>query len=276
MIFAFHVSFNNCVYIVYVISSFSLASKLAQDAALAYYSAALTFPCTAARALGDEVQEECHLCVVGARAEAALPIDIWAELAIVHSVRKLTIDFTGPAAASDISVQRERHWPSSDNTRVCLRIVEPGLFHESALGTALLTARAMPANMPDAFILFNPGLGSPGWEASWRLTVRALLAARKPLLLTALSVADAARDERLLAAEAIASGLPGWASHGVGGTYVKNPFASLLSACGDGLASDEHEARGLRPREAWVPDGAAPGAANACYRVLRPEGRCDR
>ena len=42
----------------------------------------------------------------------------------------------------------------------------------------------------DAFVLFNPGMGEPEWLRAWVPTLDALAAARRPLLLTALSRAD--------------------------------------------------------------------------------------
>ena len=67
-------------------------------------------------------------------------------------------------------------------------------------------------SLPDAYVLFNPGFGEPGWADAWTPTIRALLAARKPVLLTALSAADAARDAAF------------WANV-VGGGQKRGPFS---------------------------------------------------
>lgn len=80
--------------------------------------------------------------------------------------------------------------------------------------------------MADAYVLFNPGFGEPGWERAWSQTLDALLVAERPVLATALSRADAARDGAFLGRV-----LPHvWpqppaelAAH-----YVDNPWASTL------------------------------------------------
>lgn len=270
-------------------SALESADKQTRLAGLAVLSAALTFPTSVARSwdllITDQHRahtspKQLRLHVIGARAEAALPVHIWSELALLTGVGSLDIEFSGPAAAPE-GVAVARTWAGPDGQRLNLKLAHPDLFHRSELGQALLAqARDVPAAfhdashvtlpemLPDAFVLFNPGLGEPGWERAWAPTMRALLAARRPLLMTALSTGDAARDVAFLeqidwvgsgsAPQAVVEAPP----------YADSPFRSLLSANGDGLAQDETGSEGGGSK------GAA-GAANACFRVLAPRVNAD-
>ena len=135
-----------------------------------------------------------------------------------------------------------RDYTTSDGER-SVRIAEAygvghrTCFHSGATGQALLRAYAAPGSrlpsqvealLPDAYVLFNPGLGTDARGADWIPTVRALLAARRPLLLTALDKSDAVRDEAVMSTE-----LERW--HSAGGRvrtaspYAPNHFGSLLN-----------------------------------------------
>ena len=256
--------------------AYASADGACQLAGLAVLSAALTFPLTIARSwktlLGheDEPIGGWRLGVVGARAEAALPVHMWSELAMLTHARRLTIDFCGPSAAPP-SVLPHREWTGPDGQRLELRLpAKPDLFHRSRVGRELLEhARAgavapssaaedpppphalppLPDDRPHAYILFNPGLGEHGWERAWSPTLRALCAARTPLLLSALSRDDAARDAAFFAsarpsASVIASVAP---------EHQDNPFASLIAASGDGIG-----------------EGSGVARANSCCAVVLP------
>ena len=178
-------------------------------------SAALTFPLTCAYAWRDLAPEGLctRLCVVGARAEATLPLVIWRELSEL-SQAEVTVDMLGPAAKTTPQELME-----SGRGRISIeQSCKPDLFHRSELGRALASqSRADSENLPDAFALFNPGFGEPGWERAWRPTVEALFASRRPVVLTALSPADAGRDALF------------WArTTGAEINYGSNPWCSLL------------------------------------------------
>ena len=99
---------------------------------------------------------------------------------------------------------------------------EAALFHESALHRAHLSG----SELPDAFVLFNPRLGEPGWDRAWAPTVHTLLALRRPVLLTALSASDAEQDAAFWSVVAAREGHAARA----GLEYAANPWTSLLAA----------------------------------------------
>jgi len=113
-----------------------------------------------------------------------------------------------------------------DDGRGVSVVPEAALFHESALHRAHLSG----AELPDAFVLFNPGLGEPGWDRAWAPTVHALLALRRPVLLTALSASDAEQDAAFWSLAAAREGGNGQAAVPVGLEYAANPWTSLLAA----------------------------------------------
>lgn len=272
--------------------AFSTADQQTQLAGLAVLSAALTFPLAVARSWATiaprrDPDSVCRLCVVGARAEAALPVHIWAELSALTGVSKLAIEFSGPSADAE-GVPAQRKWTGPDGHEVHLSKGPADLFHRGELGQALLersrseaSASAdseaghgsgvdshIEASLPDAFVLFNPGLGEPGWERAWAPTMRALLASRRPLLMTALSRSDAARDVAFLDDR-----VPQWGGNaaaivGLRQPYVDSPFASLLSAAGDGLVGVDSAPHAGMAATATAQAGGQGGAANSAYRVL--------
>ena len=246
--------------------AFHAADNTTQMAGLAVLSAALTFPMTLARHLNELVGEAttCKICIVGARAEAALPDHIWNEVTSLTGVKTLDVEFAGPSSAPpNMPSVRSFVDPSSQCTTRLFISKQGDLYHRSDVGRALL-ARAhgraeaedgpLPLDLPDAYVLFNPGLGEPGWERAWEPTMSALFAADRPLLMTALSRQDAARDEQFIADRVATRAAGGGAPVGrAAAEYTNNPYRSLLSANGEGLiAPDDYEA----------------AAANSCARML--------
>lgn len=238
---------------------FAAADVADQQAGLSILSTSLTFPLTVARhwpslrRTSDGNEKAWTLCVVGSRAESTLPTKIWKELAVLIGVESLHVSFVGPKAAPP-GVEAEREWRSPDGHTLRLSLPADGgdLFHRSKMGRALLKGALkgglpcseLQATLPDAFVLFNPGTGEPGWEKAWAPTMRALSAAQRPLLMTALSTGDAARDAHFIAEhvdEAAAAPF-----RAASATYAQNPFASLAVA---------HAVDGV-------------GAANYCSRVV--------
>ena len=183
--------------------------------------------------------------VVGARAEAALPVHLWRELAVLSGAAHVAVEMCGPACCP----------PGVARVRACsgleLALAEPaGFFHASPTGRALLRGAPPPEPLPDAFVLFNPGLGEPGWERAWGGTLAALAASQRPLLFTALSAADAARDDAFLRRAGV---LAGGELHVE--PYVVNAWASAL------VESDGTRSNGLwRALPAGTLRRASPGA----------------
>ena len=246
--------------------AFNAADAPTQHAALRALSAALTYPLTVARAwsrLALPTDEAVRICIVGARAEASMPMHMWAELPLLTGASNIALECSGPASAP-AGVSAERSWSSpSGAQRLSMSLGEADLFHRSATGRALLDrarrglASAPPLAaeaLPDAYVLFNPGFGEPGWERAWTPTLAALHAAERPLLLTALSAADAARDAAFLAG--MGERAPGLAAT-ADAPYADNPFGSLL---GDG--SDLGSAK---------VDAAPPGGTDATAAASPPD-----
>jgi hypothetical protein len=81
------------------------------------------------------------------------------------------------------------------------------------------------------YALFNPGFGHPNLKSQWGQTLKFLLRTGKPMLITAHSIIDAARDRAILEemlADASAEG-DGHSSHGESSPrYAENPYASRM------------------------------------------------
>ena len=141
-----------------------------------------------------------------------MPLPLWREALCLGGWKGLHLDMVGPKVADT---------KTRDDGRGLTVVPEVALFHESALHRALLDG----AELPHAFVLFNPGLGEPGWDQAWAPTVRALLTLRRPVFLTALSTSDAKQDAAF------------WARQGqtANPKYAVNPWTSLLAAevCGN-------------------------------------------
>lgn len=128
-----------------------------------------------------------HVCVVGARAEATLPVHYWNEILMNNDENipvSWTLDFCGPevlATSSNVTLK------SINGSSIVLRWTHSGYLHEMS-------------DPPEwnGFVLYNPGLGHDHLREGWMPTIEYLLSTQKPLLLTAHSKLDAERDARLL------------------------------------------------------------------------------
>ncbi|KAE8912015.1 hypothetical protein PF005_g2802 [Phytophthora fragariae] len=132
--------------------------------------------------LAEKAKFELH--VVGARAEAMMPRYLWDELSFFHPGQQFAIKLVGDhvpvmSARKKTSTTRE-----NENEFVELQLIN-GLYHKietRKLGT------------PDAFVLYNPGIGHPHLRESWEPTIQAVLASCKPVLITSFSLEDQQRD----------------------------------------------------------------------------------
>lgn len=200
--------------------AYEAAEATAREAAVDLLTGGLTFPYTLAsvgQRFGGGAGQPVRICVVGARAEASMPLPLWREALCLAGWDALRVDMVGPKV-SDTKAR--------DDGRGVSVVPEAALFHESALHRAHLSG----AELPDAFVLFNPGLGEPGWDRAWAPTVHALLALRRPVLLTALSASDAEQDAAFWSLAAAREGGNGQAAVPVGLEYAANPWTSLLAA----------------------------------------------
>lgn len=189
----------------------SLSVSLTMDGAHALVALVTT---AALRDATDPSSTDLTLHVIGARAEAMMPRHLWDELAFFHpDVRALELKLIGdhvPALRSSSKT------PKNQPQRVVAVENITGLYHDAAVMAQLQTP-------PQAFVLFNPGVGHPYLRDRWRPTIASLLASGKPLLLSSFSKADQDRDVAALKDLALASGSPL--------TFVVppqlNPFRSL-------------------------------------------------
>ena len=186
----------------------------------------LSFPLTIAHALPwlqlPEGADTLELCILGAREEAdeRVPMSAWLELCALADApvaRKVKLAMVGPEVAG-----RARSHGNGE-----LHVVQPApiraCFDEVA-------ASDPDASMPDAFVLFNPGLHAGKY--SWRSTMQAVLATGRPVVLTAYSDQDAASDAEWLA-EGLCTRRP---------AYVTNPWASLQAWGYDGCGTTDARA----------------------------------
>jgi hypothetical protein len=156
---------------------------------------------------GDPLRWAC----VGARAESTLPYHYWKEMLFLlsnHDNRQhdVAMDFCGPEVHTKIPNNRIE----LDGSALSLRWFHRGLFHE------LPTTKQQPDW--DAYILLNPGVGHDNLRQDWKPTLVQLLSSGKPILLTAHSEKDAARDAQLLAQE-----------YQLSVDYQVNPFRSRIT-----------------------------------------------
>ena len=152
----------------------------------------LSYPLTLAHYLphllpaDSQEQQEQHLAILGARAEATLPAVWWKEslgLRAAHAHLRMQGPET-PATA------KPEHLVLDDTRQLWLQY-EQGLYHQ------------LPTSNPSAeIILFNPGLGHPHLAASWAPTLAKLQAEQKTVLWTAHSPQDRDRDVALLETQA--------------------------------------------------------------------------
>lgn len=131
-----------------------------------------------------------RVCVVGARAEATLPVYYWNEMLLIHdkntesTLLEWTLDFCGPETLTTSSNVTLRH----ENNTLKLQWTHSGYLHDMT----------DPKPEWDGFVLYNPGLGHDHLKEGWKPTIEYLVAAEKPMLLTAHSETDAKRDAQVL------------------------------------------------------------------------------
>lgn len=146
------------------------------------YSYVLTLSRFLPELLSNQAQQKLELHVIGARAEAMMPRYLWDELSFFHPDKQFTIKLVGDHVP--VLPKRMQSTGSSDDSAIQLENIT-GLYHKLKPGKV---------GIPDAFVLYNPGVGHPHLRESWRPTMETVLASRKPVLLTSFSVEDQQRD----------------------------------------------------------------------------------
>ncbi|KAG1710697.1 hypothetical protein DVH05_013424 [Phytophthora capsici] len=132
--------------------------------------------------VNDKKKFELH--AIGARAEAMMPRYLWDELSFFHPGRQFGIKLVGDHVPVMSARKKTSTTRANENEFIQLDMIN-GLYHE-------IETRKL--GDPDAFVLYNPGIGHPRLRESWEPTVQVVLATRKPLLITSFSLEDQQRD----------------------------------------------------------------------------------
>ena len=213
----------------------------------------LSFPLTVAHALplllDVESRENISLCVLGAREEAdAVPMSAWLELAALSETDRINLSMIGPECGGDERSLSAGPLHVTQSPPICASFVDSPLgsaLLSSSDGKAACAAAAAQHLLPDAFILFNPGLHAGKY--SWRPSMELVLSTGRPVLLTAYSDQDAASDVL-------------WLSQlGHSPTYVQNPWASLEPWSGASQYANQYYTV-LNGRASVTGEAAAPRA----------------
>lgn len=155
----------------------------------------------------DFLMENLNVCVLGARAEASLPLEWWKHSLFLQPVAKnINIRFLGPGLCVHPSQMRGS---SSKGLSVSWKCKSPNIevLHSLQLSNDIVSDSKTLHEHKDCddilkwagvFVLFNPGMGSQALRNGWRPTVQKLLTSRKPVICTALSHNDLMDDESAL------------------------------------------------------------------------------
>jgi mitochondrial splicing suppressor protein 51 len=133
----------------------------------------------------ERTPSQLELHVVGARAEAMMPRPIWEELVDAHSDTTFDVKLIGDHV---VRYPRKKRMLANESPSNLQLQNYAGFYHQIVAGTDGLHSS------PDAFVLFNPGIGHPKLQASWRPTMDIILKSGKPALLTSFSQRDQERD----------------------------------------------------------------------------------
>ncbi|DAZ94290.1 TPA: hypothetical protein N0F65_010887 [Lagenidium giganteum] len=153
-------------------------------------SAAYTFPMTLSSLLPHLLDatttdsKDLTLHVVGARAEAMMPKHIWDELARQRPDYRFKMWLVGDHVPK---LPRKKRQNCDDvDSRLTIDTCT-GFYHDVA-------STELSSTLPDAYVLFNPGVGHPHLRELWRPTMDLVLNSGKPALLTSFSERDQQRD----------------------------------------------------------------------------------
>ncbi|OWZ24534.1 Mrna processing protein [Phytophthora megakarya] len=159
--------------------------------ALRLLSSAYSYVMTLSRFLPEVMEagvmnsdKKFEIHVIGARAEAMMPRYLWDELSFFHPGRQFGIKLVGDHVPVMSARKKTPTTRENENEFIQLEMIN-GLYHKiesRKLGT------------PDAFVLYNPGIGHPHLCESWEPTLHVVLASRKPVLITSFSLEDQQRD----------------------------------------------------------------------------------
>lgn len=121
-----------------------------------------------------------------------MPRHFWDELSFFHpDVTKFDINLIGDHVPAFRKKQRQtQEQQEQQQSLVHLENIN-GLYHDQHVSERIQSP-------PDAFVLFNPGIGHPFLKERWQPTIESLLASGKPILLSSFSKLDQERDVAVL------------------------------------------------------------------------------
>ncbi|KAF3913968.1 hypothetical protein ABW21_db0207360 [Orbilia brochopaga] len=148
-----------------------------------------------------QVPPPMRIFVVGARGEASLPREVWAQLPFMFPRVNFHIAFIGP----EVYLRRPRHleWPppprSPGNPFGTLFERPAPRFKISSANEYFHTLHRTGTFAPydpyfDVFVLFHPGFSHPGSMAEWEETLPMLLETKCPIIVTGYTKEDMDND----------------------------------------------------------------------------------
>jgi hypothetical protein len=111
-----------------------------------------------------------------------MPIQIWQELGFFHPVENFRISLIG-----DHVPQMKTRRTKTIQTDMEIEYIQ-GLLHDLQDNLSI----------PDAYVLYNPGIAHPYLRDRWYPTICKIMATRRPLLITSFSGKDQENDINIL------------------------------------------------------------------------------
>jgi hypothetical protein len=145
----------------------------------------LTYPLTLASYLRTQTKPKSLIHIVGARAEATLPVIYWAQALRELDQENLTLHFIGPDIPAKLS-------KTDDVTNVGKQTLKRSFL------SMQYSMDALGGENPDLFVMFNPGLAHEKFKKGWRPVVKSMLDGQKPMLITGLHMVDASNDYEMV------------------------------------------------------------------------------
>jgi hypothetical protein len=184
------------------------------------FSSLLSYPLTFSHAVNtilpnfETQNSQINVSVIGARAEASLPLEWWKHALYSCKFKNQTLTMFGPGLQD---IKKQEIWKQNVSTSTSWK------DHSLQISTQTSDLNNLNNNVDDAankqtknllfhnhpnvnqillksdlFILFNPGFGSKLLRSSWEETIRLLIQSRKPVFSTCHCEGDLRRDLKIL------------------------------------------------------------------------------
>jgi len=134
--------------------------------------------------------------IIGARAEATLPVVYWAQTLGELEQESLTLRFFGPDIPSKLDKTEDS---MNVGSKILKRSFASSLYPSASVLSSSSTSSShlsspMHMEIPDLFVMFNPGIAHDKLKKVWRPTIHSIMAANKPILLSGLHLVDVHHD----------------------------------------------------------------------------------